>query len=56
MQFEDVHLEMSGYFSFHENSNCESTDTLGATVDAFIEMGNLIKKNFMMKPEKLAQF
>ena len=54
LEFQEVHLEMPGYFSFQENAHCESTDTLDACIFAFLDMENLIKKNFMMKAEKLS--
>jgi len=46
---------MPGYFSFSDQggANCESTDTLDATISNMIEMENLIKKNFMMHSDKL---
>jgi len=49
-EFEDVSLDVPGYFSFSDTggANCESTDTLDAMVASFVEMENLIKKNFMM--------
>ena len=45
--FEEVYLDMAAYFSFNESS-CESTDTMDASILAFVDMENLIKKNFMM--------
>jgi len=58
LEFEDVDLEKPGYFSFDQSvgASADSTDTLDATIQSFIEMENLIKKNFMMAPEKLLTF
>ena len=51
-------LDSPGYFSFSESggANCESTETLDAMIQSFVEMENLIKKNFMMQSEKLNTF
>lgn len=57
MQFEEVGLDSSGYFSFEgSGTECESTVTLDAMIGNFVDMENLIKKNFMMKSEKLSKF
>lgn len=58
LQFEEVALDLPGYFSFSESgaANCESTDTLDAMIQSFVEMENLIKKNFLMQSEKLHAF
>lgn len=60
LEFEELTLDVPGYFSFSEHScsgtMAESTDTLDATIASFNEMENLIKKNFMMQPEKLEEF
>jgi hypothetical protein len=51
-------LETPGYYSFSEiaNQTAESTDALDATISSFIDTENLIKKNFLMKPEKREDF
>ena len=53
-----MNLDTPGYYSFSEiaNQTADSTDTLDASVSSFNDMENLIKKNFMMKPEKLEDF
>ena len=58
LAFEEVNLDTPGYFNFNESAEVQSdsTDTLDALVASLIEMENLIKKNFMMAPEKLEQF
>jgi len=57
VQFEEVGLDSSGYFSFEgSGTECESTVTLDAMIGNFVDMENLIKKNFMMKSEKLSKF
>jgi chromosome segregation ATPase len=58
LAFDEVTLDQPGYFSFNESAEVQSdsTDTLDALVASLIEMENLIKKNFMMAPEKLEQF
>lgn len=58
LAFQEVELETSGYFSFNESieAQADSTDSLDAMVASLIEMENLIKKNFMMAPEKLETF
>jgi len=55
LAFEEVNLDTPGYFNFNESAEVQSdsTDTLDALVASLIEMENLIKKNFMMAPEKL---
>jgi len=39
-----------------KNASADSTDTLDATIASFNDMEGLIKTNFMMKAEKLADF
>jgi hypothetical protein len=60
MQFEKVSLDQQGYFSPEsEGKSCESTDTLKSFVKSFIDMEELIKKNFLMSqnnPEKIEEF
>jgi hypothetical protein len=49
LQFNEINLEIPGYFTFdNTNTECESTVTLDAMIANFVEMENLIKKNFMM--------
>ena len=53
--FEEVGLDTKGYFSFDgAGTECESTVTLDAMINNQVDMENLIKKNFMMKSEKLS--
>ena len=58
LEFEEINLDTPGFFSFLENTGniAESTDTLDAQTGSLIEMENLIKKNFMMPPEKLKEY
>jgi len=52
MEFEEISLDTPGYFSYSDqqsgNTGADSTDTLDATIFMFIEMENIIKKNYMM--------
>ena len=60
MQFEKVSLEEQGYFSPEVDGNrCNSTDTFEIVIQSFIDMEELIKKNFLMavqSPEKIEEF
>lgn len=58
LEFKEIDLECVGNFTFSDMSNAtaESTDTLDATMESFNDMESLIKKNFMMKAEKLEDF
>ena len=58
IEFEPVSLETPGFYSFSDSvgNTADSTDTLDATIASFVEMENLIKKNFMMAPDKLEMF
>lgn len=58
LPFEEINLDTPGFFSFSEQSgnNADSTEYLDQTIGSLIEMENLIKKNFMMQPEKLKEF
>lgn len=60
LQFSQITLDTPGYFSFDNGSgNCESTDTMDAMIDNFVDMEDLVKKNFLMTqnfPEKIAEF
>jgi hypothetical protein len=60
LQFKELSLETPGYFSADKDSgSCESTETMTAMVDHFIDMEELIKKNFLMtqkSPEKIQEF
>lgn len=60
LQFKEVSLESPGYFSFDNGSgNCESTETMDAMVNNFVDMEELIKKNFLLtqtQPDKIRQF
>ncbi len=59
LQFREISIETPGYFAFSESSqgdNCESTTTMDAMIQNFVDMENLIKKNFMMQSDKLNQF
>jgi hypothetical protein len=53
-------LEQEGYFSpENEGKRCESTDTLESLIHSFIDMEDLIKKNFLMAknaPDKIEEF
>lgn len=55
-----MYLDTPGYFSYDNGSgNCESTETLDAMIENFVEMEDLIKKNFLMtieSPEKVKEF
>ena len=55
LEFQEVLLETPGYFSFSETQgdNCESTITMDAMVENFIDMENLIQKNLLSPSEKL---
>lgn len=53
LQYEDVTYETNGYFSLGDQvSTAESTEYLDSCIESFLEMENLIKKNFMMPPDK----
>ena len=59
LEFEEIFLDTPGFFSFADQGSgtiSDSTDTLDATIEGFNAMENLIKKNFMMPPEKLEDF
>lgn len=60
MQYEKVSLDQQGYFSPEsDGKSCESTDTFEQMVDSFINMEDLIKKNFLMvqnSPDKITEF
>lgn len=53
-------LETPGYFSADKDGgSCDSTETMTAMVDNFVDMEELIKKNFLMtqkSPEKIQEF
>lgn len=49
MQFDKISLEEQGYFSPEIDGNrCNSTDTFEIVIKSFIDMEDLIKKNFLM--------
>jgi hypothetical protein len=59
LAFKEVTIETPGYFSLSEastNEKCEATDTMDAMIQNYIDMENLIKKNFMVQSEKLDKF
>lgn len=60
LQFEKVKLNQLGYFSpENDEKRCESTDVFESMVSSFVDMEDLIKKNFLMtvnNPEKIVEF
>ena len=59
--FKEVDLESSGPFTITEeedssSSNNESVQNLEALCEGFIDMENLIKKNFKLSTEKVVAF
>lgn len=60
MQFEKVTLDQPGFFSpENDGKRCESTDACESMVNSYLEMEDLIKKNFLMvekNPEKILEF
>ena len=59
LQFKEVTIETPGYFNHSESEKsdmCESTLTADAMIENYVDMENLIKKNFMMQSDKKEQF
>ena len=59
LQFKEISLDTPGYFSFDNgNGICESTETLDALIENYVEMEELVKRNFLMArdfPEKVQE-
>ena len=48
-QFKEATLDSPGFWSFSEiQENCESTETMSALVQSWVEVENIIKKNFLV--------
>ncbi len=54
--YEEVDLESPGYYNITNDRGSESVSNLEAFCDAYMEMENLIKKNFKLSSEKLLKF
>lgn len=54
--FNEVDLNTPGIYSINNEMATDSVPNLEALCDAFIEMENLIKKNFKLSSEKLLKF
>lgn len=54
--FTEVDLNTPGIYSINNEQATDATPNLEALCDAFIEMENLIKKNFKLSSEKLLKF
>ena len=49
-QYKEAWLDSPGFWSFSEmyESHCESTETFSALVQSWVEVENIIKKNFLV--------
>ena len=60
LQFEEVTLETPGLYSYEEagdpNASSETLMNLQALTEAFVDMENIVKKNFKLSAEKKAKF
>ena len=56
MFYQEVDLETPGPYSISAEGQSESVQNLEALCEAFIDMENLIKKNFKLSSEKLTAF
>mmetsp|Transcript_17262 Transcript_17262/g.12336 ORF Transcript_17262/g.12336 Transcript_17262/m.12336 type:complete len:115 (-) Transcript_17262:798-1142(-) len=54
--YNEVGLETSGYYSVNNEASSDSTLNLQALIDSWVEMENLIKKNFKLSEEKMLKF
>ena len=49
-------LETPGFYNINNDRSSDSVSNLEALCEAFMEMENLIKKNFKLSSEKLLKF
>lgn len=58
LQFDDITIDMQGYYNLTDKDVVvvDSTEYLDQTIGSLAEMENIIKKNFMLAPEKLKDF
>lgn len=54
--YREVDLESQGLYSINSDGRNDSVSNLEALCEGFIEMENLIKKNFKLSSEKLLKF
>ena len=51
-----MHFDTPGYYNVNNDRNSDTVSYLEALCDAFVDMENLIKKNFKLNNEKLMKF
>jgi hypothetical protein len=56
LQYTEVDLSSSGVYSINNERSSDSIQTLEAMCEAFVDMENIIKKNFKLSSEKMMKF